>query len=163
MGYGSEDVRVLFRSHPHCHIPYLHTTPPLTSTPLHPSPHHFLPATPSTAPSLSPFTVEKDHICWEVLVLSYVVIYSYNNSTPVYSVHTSMSDCSPELPPGSYSAGIVGNTSVVGTWVEIPGKWLGTWVEILGIVGTWVEIPGKWLGTWVEIPGKWVHGWRYLV
>ena len=97
MGYGSEGVRVLFCS--------------------------FLSVTPSTAPSLSPFTVEKDHICWKVLVLSYVVIYSYNNSTLVYSVHTSMSDCSPELPPGSYSAGIVGNTSVVGTRVEIPGKW----------------------------------------
>ena len=37
--------------------------------------------------------------------------------------------------------------------MEIPGKWLGTWVEIPGIVGTWVEIPGN----------CWVHGWRYLV
>ena len=69
----------------------------------------------------------------------------------MYNVEYSLFGCSVDLPLGKYSIavlpdvnGILGNTSVLDSWVEIPGEWSST---ITSVLGTWVEIPGKWSST----------------
>ena len=59
-----------------------------------------------------------------------MVIYDLNNGTLVYLNQSYLSSCSVDLPPGKYSIavlpdvnGTLGNTSVMGTLVEIPGKY----------------------------------------
>ena len=67
----------------------------------------------------------------------------------MYSVESSLLGCS--VPSRKYFIAmlpdvnaILGNTSVMGTWVEIPGEWSSTITSVMCIG---VEIPGEWSST----------------
>ena len=83
------------------------------------------PGLPPTSATFSSLVTKGTAICWSHPGSYYVAIYDLNNGTLVYLNQSYLSSCSVDLPPGKYSIAVLpdtlGNTSVLGTWVGIPG------------------------------------------